>query len=423
MPVHEHDTQCLHGRRCCWRPRQCWRSRQRQRWRRRRRQRWDGDGNGRCVGDGHGHGAGHGHGHGYGNDGHGCDGDGGGDADGDVDGDGRRPAAAATSPTAAATAIAPAAASATVTATRGGGAAGAGGSDGDGDGGGGTAGNGDCDNLGYRRRRCLVALENVPPCADISCSRVAQGCSIRVIACNRASASLRTMAPKGKAAGKARSWPRTGQRRVRKLQVAKANARQSKRRQAIASLNTLATTVGYGVEPLAFKTAGHEDVEKRVRALQRRCLSDELHEELLAASKLYTENGGRFSVPINDPMQDHVREVPLVAKHRVLVGDFRLASQAFMLTYHSQAFTEDTWPLFLAFVKGRLPRLGCRAWSACMEKGTEARTVDKYHFHAYFYWNDGIGLDIPSTDILAFQTVRPRVDKRTAKGSSAHSRH
>ena len=230
------------------------------------------------------------------------------------------------------------------------------------------------------------------------------------------------MAPKGKAAAKARAQARTGQRRVRQLQLQKANTRQSLRRKAIASLNTLATAVGYGAAPLSFKDDGPEDVEKRVRALQRRCISDNLHEQLLAATRLYTENGGRFSVAVHDPAQDELREVPFVAKHKVLVGDFRLASQAFMLTYHSNAFTQATWPVFLAFVKGLLTRLGCRAWSACMERGTSPQTFDKYHFHAYFYWSDGVGLDIPSTDVLAFQSVRPRVDKRTAKGSTLASK-
>ena len=89
-----------------------------------------------------------------------------------------------------------------------------------------------------------------------------------------------------------------------------------------------------------------------------------------------------------------------------------------MLTYHSRLFTTLTWPLFLAFVKTLLPRLGCRAWAACVEKGTTAETAQKHHFHVCFYWNDGHGVDLDSTDTFVFNDVHPRVDVRTASKTS-----
>ena len=205
---------------------------------------------------------------------------------------------------------------------------------------------------------------------------------------------------------------------IRKAQVDTANSRQKRRRQALLALNVLAAEVGYAAKPLSFKRAAHSHVEHRVRALERRCLSDDLHHRLLAAARLYTENGGRFSVDVRPKDSDPMSDVSLVAKHKVLRGNFRLHSEAFMLTYHSDSFTEATWVEFLAFVKALVPRLGCRAWAACMEKGTTPTTGDKYHFHAYFYWNDGVGLDLPSTDAFVFASVRPRVDKRAAAASA-----
>ena len=135
---------------------------------------------------------------------------------------------------------------------------------------------------------------------------------------------------------------------IRKAQVDTANSRQKRRRQALLALNVLAAEVGYAAKPLSFKRAAHSHVEHRVRALERRCLSDDLHHRLLAAARLYTENGGRFSVDVRPKDSDPMSDVSLVAKHKVLRGNFRLHSEAFMLTYHSDSFTEATWVEFLA---------------------------------------------------------------------------
>ena len=52
-----------------------------------------------------------------------------------------------------------------------------------------------------------------------------------------------------------------------------------------------------------------------------------------------------------------------------------------------------------------------------MERGATEATRQKHHLHAYFYWNDGIGIDLDNTSTLAFDDVRPRVDVRVAQRS------
>ena len=230
---------------------------------------------------------------------------------------------------------------------------------------------------------------------------------------------------KAKAKGAARIRPRGKAKAVRQSQVDRVNARQKLRRDALSRLNALATEVGYTAQALVLHTADNAVVEQRVRALQRRCHSNDLHQRLHAAAKLYLDNGGRFSVDLVEQPTPDETDLSPVAKHKVLRGDFRLQSSAFMLTYHSSEFTEARWLPFRDFVKTMVKRLGCRAWSACIERGTTPQTRDKHHFHAYLYWQDGVGVDLRSTDVLVFDTVRPRVDQRTkcsglAARSAAH---
>lgn len=130
---------------------------------------------------------------------------------------------------------------------------------------------------------------------------------------------------------------------ARQKQLDWANARQKLRREALARLNTLADEVGYTAQALVLKTADNDVVEQRVRVLQRRCHSDELHQRLHAAAKLYTDNGGRFSVDLVEQPTPDETDISPVAKHKVLRGDFRLRSSAFMLIYRSSTFTGARW--------------------------------------------------------------------------------
>ena len=223
------------------------------------------------------------------------------------------------------------------------------------------------------------------------------------------------MPPKAKARTKAKA--KAVARHLRRQQLALANERQRLRRQALAALNSLTGELQLAAAPLVLDRVDSSLVEQRVRLLQRRCPDTTFRARLHDAAKLYTDNGGKFSVALVEEEAHGPMEVPFVTRHKVLQGDFRLHSQAFMLTYHSRTFTQNTWPAFAAFVQGMLTRFGCKAWAACLEQGTTAQTKDRYHLHAYFYWNDGYGIDLPNTDAFVFAEVHPRVDVRTASAS------
>ena len=75
------------------------------------------------------------------------------------------------------------------------------------------------------------------------------------------------MAPKGKAKAKSK----TKARALRQRQLGAANARQKRRREALAELNAMANDVGFAAAPLVLTPPDHAAVEQRVRALQRRC--------------------------------------------------------------------------------------------------------------------------------------------------------
>jgi hypothetical protein len=56
-----------------------------------------------------------------------------------------------------------------------------------------------------------------------------------------------------------------------------------------------------------------------------------------------------------------------------------------------------------------------RGWAATLEESLHtADGQQRYHLHAYFYWNDGVGLYTRNTDELVFENIRPRVDVNTA---------
>lgn len=224
------------------------------------------------------------------------------------------------------------------------------------------------------------------------------------------------MSAKAKGKAKAKATATRLMKRARAAQLSEGNQRQKKRRAALRELNALTEDIGFAAAALAFSTADNSRVEQRVRALQRRCPDAGFKERLHAAAKLYVENGGKFSVDLMDE-EGAVMEMPLVSRHRVLKPTFRLKSQAFMLTFHSATFTADAFVHFQPWVKERATRLGCRAWAACLEQGTTETTQDKYHLHAYFYWNDGVGVDLDTTDMLVFAGVRPRVDTRAAQAN------
>ena len=46
----------------------------------------------------------------------------------------------------------------------------------------------------------------------------------------------------------------------------------------------------------------------------------------------------------------------------------------------------------------------------------------RWHLHAYFFWTDGVGIDVPNTNMFVFSARRPRVDCRHAASSMVAAR-
>jgi len=221
---------------------------------------------------------------------------------------------------------------------------------------------------------------------------------------------------KSKAKGKGKALPAP-------LWVQNGNTRGKARRDALESLNAIASELGVSTVPLK---ASSKKVEKLLKKLDKRAGDDEIAQRIRAAAHIWTANGGQLQVallPVGREVRDADAEgfqpaaAPIPA-HKVLLPEYRLESKAFMLTCNSRSFTADTWARFARFIQTTARRIGAAAWAACLEetltpssiplRGGEARQV--YHVHAYFMWKDGEGIRARNTDDFLFQNTRPRVD-------------
>ena len=129
-------------------------------------------------------------------------------------------------------------------------------------------------------------------------------------------------------------------------------------------------------------------MERLVRFLDPRCQDGDLPGRLRAATESYLSNGGVFSAPVLPAVAGAPHEAsvgldgvardgdsdppPPLLRHRLLEPGFRLKSKAFMLTYNSATFTEETWTEFLAWVKQTRRTVGARRWAACFEESKNA---------------------------------------------------
>jgi len=248
------------------------------------------------------------------------------------------------------------------------------------------------------------------------------------------------MAPKAKRAAKAKATPAVAVRpqrvgrpttkvlrkasRGRALQLRCANARQLMRKDAVRSMNALATELGLEKVHVHLKglLAGEVKVERLVRALETRCQTTSLSRRLLHAVRLWSDNGGTLPQPISGTATggDEADEpgVSPLPRHRVLEPGYTLKSKAFMLTFNSDAFDRGTWAGFERWVKVKHKEFGSRAWAACIEESLHAAATPRgtrFHLHCYFFWTDGVGLFRRNLDDLVFEDVRPRVDKCNAQ--------
>ena len=80
------------------------------------------------------------------------------------------------------------------------------------------------------------------------------------------------------------------------VRVAHANARRDRRRDACRALNQLANELGVGQAAVDAKGASGAEVDRFIRLLERRVLSDGQLERLRAAAKAFADNGGETAV-------------------------------------------------------------------------------------------------------------------------------
>ena len=189
------------------------------------------------------------------------------------------------------------------------------------------------------------------------------------------------------------------------------NVRLEARRTALRDLNALLDDLPVPCAKVDVKRVDVACFERLLRILNHRCVEDAARARLRAAVRKYVDNGGNLpdGLRLRDGEVEDTQgsaaapvtpETPLLAKHTVLQGDFRLQSRAFMLTFNSRLFTPGTWPPFLDWVKAIAQRYRARAWSACLEKSENSSQEQpgqpvRFHTHAYLEWEDDLGIDLP----------------------------
>ena len=195
------------------------------------------------------------------------------------------------------------------------------------------------------------------------------------------------------------------------------NLRKDRRTQACRSLNELAAELSASSAQVPVRDVVGSDVERLVRRLQTRARSTAHLARLRDAAKLYLDNGGRFSVALEEPDEE---APPAVPRHRVLQSAFELNSKAFMLTYNGLLIVPALWTAFRDFVVGLKDRFGARGWAACLEQSLHASggVTDRHHLHAYLLWTDGVGVHCRDLVPFVFQGLRPRVDVCTSQAAT-----
>jgi len=107
-----------------------------------------------------------------------------------------------------------------------------------------------------------------------------------------------------------------------KAKRAAKSERQTRRRDAVRTLNTLVDEVQLAVPHLPRRTASSADVEARVRLLELRCSTTALSDRLRSAVKQWSENGGNLSHALVPQPAATPADVALVLQHKVLQPGF-----------------------------------------------------------------------------------------------------
>ena len=223
-------------------------------------------------------------------------------------------------------------------------------------------------------------------------------------------------------------------RSIRLEQVAAANVRLSKRRQALRSLNEIAKGLNLERLMVSAKDPDASALARLLRCLARREFEAAVAQKCRDAVRLFITHGGQLPEGLSLVEEDSgsglsvpPEDLPVVPRHKVLANGFRLHSRAFMVTFNSTMFTLATWPDFKKWAKQFAGVHGARAWAACLEESlhasaeaSAAQGTKRFHTHAYFIWTDDAGLSLKSLEELYFQDVRPRVDVCKGPGSAAN---
>ena len=218
---------------------------------------------------------------------------------------------------------------------------------------------------------------------------------------------------------------------AREARVEKANLRLDRRRSALRLLNAVVGDMGHPSVQVDAKQTSSIAVQKLFRFLARRDFDGDEAKRCREAVKMYVDNGGKL--PEGMSLREEGSgvtmlpdESPAVPRHKVLMNGFVLHSRAFMLTYNSSTFSDDTWQEFEAWVQTFARQRGARGWAACLETSLHAGASieavvggNRCHGHAYFIWVDDVGIYLESLEPLRFQGVRPRVDVCKGPGSAA----
>lgn len=222
------------------------------------------------------------------------------------------------------------------------------------------------------------------------------------------------------------AFVRRSQRAQRAASLQASNARLKARRTVVVVFNSLLEEIG--ADALTLDRKAHpaaETLERVLRVLDRRCVTDSHKERFERAVRQWVDNAGLLpeGIVLREDNALHMsadvgEEAAFLPKHRLLLRSFAFKSKAFMLTYNSDTLTEASWPALRDHAKDLARRLGARAWSACIEASLKS-TVASVHGHEYFMWTDGIGYRTDDLDDLRFQGIRPRVDQCVA-GTSNH---
>ena len=234
------------------------------------------------------------------------------------------------------------------------------------------------------------------------------------------------MPPKGRphAAPKRRVKGKTKASAVplrRSARVVLLNRRKLLRRSALKTIAQISRNVDGPL--LSSRSGSAKQVDAAIRFIETHCGTPEVS-HARNALRQWEGNGGQLETPLaDDTMGSDAELAPcVIGRHKILERNFRLESKAFMCTYNSRTFDRSTWTAFQTWVRCVSKRYRARAWAACLELSVHASphvttatsassTPNVFHLHAYWYWNDGVGIRHRNTDSFVFADVRPRVDK------------